>query len=318
MVLAGLEAALPPESPRATVCLSGRKVSPDAQGANEALASLGDQTAEAESDLHTEPHPIGAMSFKLLGDPSPALNSLGAGESDPTGTIQPLPANLIQFPREIVATRRLRARRAEGPLAALDSTPQLSIFEVDPAAISTQPAPAVAEEPAAPDWMRPGWLSADSGPNENEERVAAPSPQEIAASLAGLAPVGSRLLALVVDCSLTLAGFLAVLALAVSSGILVRNPRAFELGSALVLLLVGAGYQAIFTTAAKATPGMWYAGIGLSTLDGYEATREQRLMRLSALPLSILPLGIGLAWSLFDEDHLTWHDRLSGTYPRLR
>jgi len=34
--------------------------------------------------------------------------------------------------------------------------------------------------------------------------------------------------------------------------------------------------------------------------------------------LSILPLGLGLAWALFDEDRLTWHDRLSGTYPRLR
>jgi uncharacterized RDD family membrane protein YckC len=63
---------------------------------------------------------------------------------------------------------------------------------------------------------------------------------------------------------------------------------------------------------------MWYAGIGLSTLDGLVATREQRFRRLSVLPLSVFPMGLGLAWSLFDEDHLTWHDRLSGTYPRMR
>jgi hypothetical protein len=36
------------------------------------------------------------------------------------------------------------------------------------------------------------------------------------------------------------------------------------------------------------------------------------------LPLSVLPLGLGLAWSVFDEDRLTWHDRLSGTYLRER
>jgi hypothetical protein len=32
--------------------------------------------------------------------------------------------------------------------------------------------------------------------------------------------------------------------------------------------------------------------------------------------LSILPVGLGLVWSLFDDDHLSWHDRYSQTYPR--
>jgi uncharacterized RDD family membrane protein YckC len=35
-----------------------------------------------------------------------------------------------------------------------------------------------------------------------------------------------------------------------------------------------------------------------------------------ALILSLLPVGLGVAWAIFDEDHLTWHDRLSGTYLR--
>jgi hypothetical protein len=30
----------------------------------------------------------------------------------------------------------------------------------------------------------------------------------------------------------------------------------------------------------------------------------------------VLPLGLGLAWGLFDEEHLNWHDRLSRTYQR--
>jgi uncharacterized RDD family membrane protein YckC len=61
---------------------------------------------------------------------------------------------------------------------------------------------------------------------------------------------------------------------------------------------------------------MWYAGIKLSTFDGVIPIREQRCRRLVALLLSVLPLGLGLAWALFDADHLTWHDRLSGTYLR--
>jgi hypothetical protein len=32
--------------------------------------------------------------------------------------------------------------------------------------------------------------------------------------------------------------------------------------------------------------------------------------------LSVLPVGVGIGWSLFDEDRLTWHDRLSRTYLR--
>ena len=70
---------------------------------------------------------------------------------------QPIHANLIEFPREMVATRRVRPRRAEGPLAEAGSAPQLSIFEVDPAAVSIQPAPVTTEPPEAPEWMRPEW-----------------------------------------------------------------------------------------------------------------------------------------------------------------
>ena len=38
--------------------------------------------------------------------------------------------------------------------------------------------------------------------------------------------------------------------------------------------------------------------------------------RVGALLLSALPLGMGLLWAVFDEDHLGWHDRISGTYQR--
>jgi len=30
----------------------------------------------------------------------------------------------------------------------------------------------------------------------------------------------------------------------------------------------------------------------------------------------VLPVAIGVAWAIFDEDHLCWHDRLSLTYMR--
>jgi hypothetical protein len=36
---------------------------------------------------------------------------------------------------------------------------------------------------------------------------------------------------------------------------------------------------------------------------------------MAALLLSVLPIGLGVLWALFDEQHLCWHDRLSKTYP---
>jgi hypothetical protein len=31
--------------------------------------------------------------------------------------------------------------------------------------------------------------------------------------------------------------------------------------------------------------------------------------------LSLLPAGIGFWWALLDEEHLTFHDQISGTFP---
>jgi uncharacterized RDD family membrane protein YckC len=67
--------------------------------------------------------------------------------------MQHIPANLIEFPRELVATRKARPRLAEGPLydASLADA-QLSIFEVDPDLL---PPPVVFGDPyavAPPEW----------------------------------------------------------------------------------------------------------------------------------------------------------------------
>jgi hypothetical protein len=61
---------------------------------------------------------------------------------------------------------------------------------------------------------------------------------------------------------------------------------------------------------------MKYAGISLCTFDDEIPTRAQRRNRLGALLLSLLPMGLGVVWSLFDEERLCWHDRLSRTYLR--
>jgi hypothetical protein len=61
---------------------------------------------------------------------------------------------------------------------------------------------------------------------------------------------------------------------------------------------------------------MKYARISLCTFDDEKPTRAQMRSRLGALLLSVAPIGLGVAWAIFDEDHLSWHDRLSRTYLR--
>jgi len=82
------------------------------------------------------------------------------------------------------------------------------------------------------------------------------------------------------------------------------------------LILTGVLYQAFFLMATMSTPGMMYAGISLCTFDDEHPTRAQLRDRLGALLVSLLPVGLGLAWSIFDEDRLCWHDRISRTYQR--
>jgi hypothetical protein len=41
-----------------------------------------------------------------------------------------------------------------------------------------------------------------------------------------------------------------------------------------------------------------------------------RVQRALALILSCVSLGMGFLWSLFDEDSLGWHDRITRTYLR--
>jgi uncharacterized RDD family membrane protein YckC len=66
--------------------------------------------------------------------------------------IQHLPANLIEFPRELVATRKARPRRAEGPLYdPAHEDPQLNIFDAEPQ-IAAPVIVTAAETVAPPEW----------------------------------------------------------------------------------------------------------------------------------------------------------------------
>ncbi len=236
---------------------------------------------------------------------------------EPVEPAQPIHANLIQFPRELVATRRVRPRMAGARRDALgEMFGQLSIFEVDPSTISIEPATLATDaEPPAPSWSGPEWSGIEfddqPGSTAEDENVAA-------GKVAGLqlAPLGLRLMASVVDAALIF-GTVCVLAEAALSRMNhVPAAKPAELAALAALATAAALYQTLFLILAGITPGMKYAGIALCTFDDEYPTRAQRRARLGATLLSLLPFGLGTAWCIFDEDHLCWHDRLSRTYLR--
>jgi uncharacterized RDD family membrane protein YckC len=231
---------------------------------------------------------------------------------------RPIHANLIEFPRELVATRKMRPRIAEGVYGAqLVPGEQLSIFEVDPILVSTlaasEPAALGAAEAA---WAAPVWSAIELGPEPIPESLPEAAAAERPAAKLELAPFNRRLMAGVVDASLIVAVCVAAANFAARGLTVFPGIRAIEMGAVAALVAVAAVYQTFFFTLARATPGMRFAGLSLSTFTGHLPTRAERCTRLTALLLSVLPLGIGVGWAIFDEDHLCWHDRLSLTYLR--
>jgi uncharacterized RDD family membrane protein YckC len=246
---------------------------------------------------------------------------------------QPIPGNLIEFPRELVATRRVRPRRVEGPLALSARSAQMSIFEVDPGALEMAPETVHAQEaPVAtaawtgpewsgpectgPAWIGPKWSGIELDAQPDLRMLPEAAPEARSAPRLKVASANRRALAAVVDGALASGGFLLLAMLVAGRAAALPSLHALEIGCVLVLIAAGALYETLFLSLSRATPGMWYAQMRLCTFEGQEPTRAQRHARLFALLLSVLPMGLGLAWAIFDEEHLAWHDRLSRTYLR--
>jgi len=231
---------------------------------------------------------------------------------------EPAHANLIEFPRELVATRKMRPRLAE-PVAAPQA--QLSIFEVDPGTVSTEPAAAGSVAPAPAwserEWTGTGWSGIELGEHPLVEERPQVEPACPAQKI-DLAPFGRRLMAAVVDGCLILGAFFSAAMFLATHMEPVPAARSAEAMVVAGLLLAGFLYHAVFFALAVSTPGMRYAGIALSTFEDESPKRAQLRRRLGAMALSLLPMGLGFAWSLFDDDHLSWHDRISQTYLRKR
>ena len=228
---------------------------------------------------------------------------------------QPLPAKLIEFPRELIAPRKARPRLAEGPLREADPNPegpQLRIFEVEPESISKEPA----VEPVLPEWHS---IRLDPEPQENRQasETAAPVNYDHLFDLPlQVASLEDRLMAGIVDLALVMAAFFVFVLVFVACTAHPPTGKPAIAGAGVALATLFVLYQWLFFAYSDATPGMRYAKIALCTFDDENPTRRMMRNRVGALLLSVLPMGLGFLWCFFDEDRLGWHDRMTRTYQR--
>jgi uncharacterized RDD family membrane protein YckC len=230
---------------------------------------------------------------------------------------QPIPANLIEFPRELIATRRMRPRLAETQSGVAGGTQgQLSIFEVDSGSISTEPELPDTSYDSEALWSSYDWsaIEVDAYPAQEPERHRDTDVEETPALHP--APMHFRAIAITVDAALIVATVCGVAALAAAELPHPPSVRIAEICAAGAVILVSVLYQYLFLRLGWGTPGMRWAGISLCTFDDENPTREQLCGRWKAMLLSLLPMGLGMVWAIFDVDHMSWHDRLSRTYLR--
>jgi uncharacterized RDD family membrane protein YckC len=318
----------PPAEPLAPVLLQSSPEAAAPPSAPQQIPSSALTVRLFEDGLH-QPAKVSAPTHRQTQEPLDEAEGLALDEEiafrqspifeEPMGAPIDIPANLIEFPRQLVASRKARPRLAEGPLREdadqAPDTAQLRIFEVEATQISTAPP----VESVEPEWssILLNALPA-SAPVESTEAQFNPAlpPQT--------APLSLRLMASIVDACIIMASLLAfAAAFALTVGKLSAGHAStpISLQTAAISAVVVLGfltllYHLLFFTLNDATPGMRYARIGLCTFSDENPTRAAMRRRLFAMFLSACPVGIGFLWACLDDDRLGWHDRISRMYQR--
>jgi uncharacterized RDD family membrane protein YckC len=228
-----------------------------------------------------------------------------------------IPGNLIEFPRMLIAPQKARPRIAEGPLregkknVAESEQSQLSIFEAE-----TEKETSVEAESPLPTKPLAEWSSIQLDARPSPVLASGISSSVLDELPLATASLEDRLMAGLVDIALVGFGFLAFVVVFVACSPHLPSGKSALIATGGILILFHLLYQYMFFVFAAATPGMRYAHIALCTFDDENPTREQMRKRIPATLLSLAAMGLGFLWALFDEDHLSWHDRLTRTYQR--
>jgi len=77
-------------------------------------------------------------------------------------------------------------------------------------------------------------------------------------------------------------------------------------------------YGLLWVLTGSESAGARWIGLRFINFDGSPIDRRERAIRYAAACLSFFSVGLGVLWSLADEEGLTWHDHMSKTFPTIR
>jgi uncharacterized RDD family membrane protein YckC len=156
-----------------------------------------------------------------------------------------------------------------------------------------------------------------SAPPQSDTPEVEDLPEPVPTTRGGLYPAASldeRRRALVIDAAclaFAYGGFLALF------GSLGGQFTLSKLSAAICFFtfaFVYVQYFGLFTVFGGSTPGMMVSGLQVASFTGDVPTPRQYMLRAAGYMLSAGTCFLGFLWVLWDEDGLTWHDRLSRTY----
>ncbi len=133
------------------------------------------------------------------------------------------------------------------------------------------------------------------------------------------APFWGRMVAIIVDSLLLLAGAMVVaLGLWLLTGSLnfVQSPQTSPVAYYFFWSLFWISppvYNAVLTAMTGQTVGKQVAGVIVLEPDGHILTLRASALRTLFAIISALPLGLGFWWAVWDKDGETWHDKWAKT-----
>lgn len=198
--------------------------------------------------------------------------------------------------------------------------PRVVQFEtIAPASLPTSAPPAARKAATAPARQRPRRVIVGQQKLEFSTQVrSARLPDGAIYCDAPVAISAHRLISSALDGSIVLISMaLFGLVFLLAGGQFVLNARTVPVFLAVAAALVVC-YRLVWCFAERDSPGMRWTHLALINFDGQMPSRKQRLSRVASGFLSLAAGGLGLLWTLVDEETLTWHDHISKTFPTPR
>lgn len=152
---------------------------------------------------------------------------------------------------------------------------------------------------------------------DGTEATLPPVAHETTERCGGLFPVASienRRIAAMVDGACLLFAYGGFLALFGSLGGQFTFSKMSAAVYSVAFAIVYLQYFFLFTVFGGTTPGMMLRGLQVVDFSGETPSPRQLLLRAVGYVLSAGSFFLGFLWAMWDEDELTWHDRISHTY----